>query len=284
MTLPNFVVVGAMKTGTTSLYHYLRAHPEVFMPRVKELDFFLAEANWERGLRWYERRFAAVPPRAKAVGEASTNYSKFPQFTGVPERMAAVIPHARIVYVVRDPVDRILSHYRHRVAVGSERRPINVAIRSDPTYINASRYAMQAHRFLRHYPRERMLIMASEALKNDRSTVIEAVYRFLGVDPSYRAPVHTQEFYRTDARTIHSPIAWHLRTTIKRRFPAAKEAKELVDAMRGAIRHNAHRPAARDRETAMPDALRRELTGRLIEDTECLRALAGDIVGSWDLT
>lgn len=281
MTLPNFVVVGAMKTGTTSLYHYLRAHPEVFMPRVKELDFFLAEANWGRGLRWYERRFAPAPASARAIGEASTNYSKFPQFTGVPERIATVLPGARIVYVVREPVERILSHYRHRVAVGSERRPLEIAVLRDPTYVNTSRYAMQAHRFLRHFPRDRMLILTSEALKSDRTTAIERVYGFLGVDSSFVAPVHAQEFYRTDARTTHSPVAWHLRTTIKRKFPAAKEAKELVDAMRGAFRSNGRPAASRERGTPVPDPVRRELEARLAEDVECLRALAPEIVESW---
>ncbi|MDQ4058746.1 MAG: sulfotransferase, partial [Actinomycetota bacterium] len=76
-TVPNFLIIGAMKAGTTSLYHYLRSHPEVFMPAVKELDFFVEDINWRRGLSWYRRQFASAPPEARAVGEASTNYSKY---------------------------------------------------------------------------------------------------------------------------------------------------------------------------------------------------------------
>lgn len=283
MTIPNFIVVGAMKAGTTSLYHYLRAHPQVFMPRVKELDFFLAEANWGRGLRWYERRFAAAGPQATAVGEASTNYSKFPQFSGVPERMAETLPDARIIYVVRDLIRRILSHYRHRIAVGSERRPLEAAVLGDPTYINASRYAMQAHRFLRCYPRERVMILSSESLRQERTVALKQIYEFLGVDAAFTAPVHAEEFYRTDARTTHSPLIFHVRTTIKRRFPAAKEAKELVDAMRGVRRSSTAANGARPMDPPIPDGLRRILFARLAEDVQTLRALVPHITDLWDL-
>ena len=117
--LPSFLVIGAMKAGTTSLYHYLHAHPQVFMPSIKELDFFVAGGNWGRGLHWYQKQFAGAGPGAVAVGEASTMYTKYPSVDGVPERIAAHLPEVRLVYVVRDPIDRIRSHYRHRVAVGT---------------------------------------------------------------------------------------------------------------------------------------------------------------------
>src|SRR3954463_6324498 len=85
--LPNFLIIGAMKGGTTSLYHYLRPHPEVFMPVTKELHFFVAEKNLLLGPGWYERRFRGAGD-AIAVGEASTDYTKYPLYQGVPERIA----------------------------------------------------------------------------------------------------------------------------------------------------------------------------------------------------
>src|SRR5436190_12136822 len=100
--LPHFVVIGAMKAGTTSLWHYLRAHPRVYMPRIKELRYFQKGGALSRGLAWYEAQFAAAEP-GQLAGEASPGYTKYPHQTGVPERMAAVIPDARLVYVVRDP-------------------------------------------------------------------------------------------------------------------------------------------------------------------------------------
>ena len=71
--LPNFLVIGAMKAGTTSLFHYLRDHPQVFLPEEKELYFFTEEDNWHRGLEWYRSRFRGAGD-AKAVGEASVGY------------------------------------------------------------------------------------------------------------------------------------------------------------------------------------------------------------------
>jgi len=286
MTLPTFVVVGAMKAGTTSLYHYLRAHPQVYMPRVKELDFFLEEANWSRGLRWYERRFRGVPDGARALGEASTNYTKHPQYPGVPERMAEVLPDARLIYVVRHPIDRIMSHYRHRIAAGSERRPFAEAVLTDPTYVATSRYAMQAARFLDHFPREQLLILTSEALKTDRTAAIARVYGFIGVDAAFTAPVHQHEFYRTDARARHSTVAWRLRTVIKRYFPAAKEAKELVDSMRGSLRGMGRGGASAPENGGpprIPEDVRAALEAQLADDVAALRGLIGDVVDAWGI-
>src|SRR3954447_530769 len=101
--LPNFVIIGTMKGGTTSLYHYLRHHPQVFMTETKELHYFVADKNLSRGLDWYERNFAGAGD-AVAVGEASPDYTKYPIHADVPKRMADVMPWARLVYVIRNPV------------------------------------------------------------------------------------------------------------------------------------------------------------------------------------
>ena len=89
--LPNFLVIGAMKAGTTSLYHYLRDHPQVFMPDTKEVNFFNPLRNWRHGVSWYEEQFRAAPAEALAVGEASTSYTKYPWVKDVPERITSVL-------------------------------------------------------------------------------------------------------------------------------------------------------------------------------------------------
>src|SRR5690242_1505303 len=109
--LPNFLVIAPPKTGSTSLHRYLEAHPEVFMSEQKELRFFIEQRNWNRGLAWYERHFRNAAG-AKAVGEASPGYALYPLYQGVPERIASVLgTRCRFLYVVRNPVDRIRSHY-----------------------------------------------------------------------------------------------------------------------------------------------------------------------------
>src|SRR2546423_5079540 len=97
-TLPNFLLIGAMRSGSTTLHASLSTHPEVFMAQPKELHFFVEERNWERGVYWYARRFAAGAT-AKARGEASVTYTQHPQLAGVARRAASVVPRARLIYL-----------------------------------------------------------------------------------------------------------------------------------------------------------------------------------------
>ena len=136
--LPNFIVIGAMKSGTTSLFHYLQAHPQVFMSPLKEVEFFVEEKNWRRGMDWYRAQFAGASPGALAIGEASTAYTKYPEYPGVPERIASSLPDARLIYILRDPIERIRSHYQHRVLSGAEREPLERAVLNDERYMNLS--------------------------------------------------------------------------------------------------------------------------------------------------
>jgi hypothetical protein len=230
--LPTFIVIGAMKAGTTSLYHYLRNHPQIFMPKVKELDFFAAESNWSRGLDWYRQQFSGAVD-APARGEASTLYTKYPQYDGVPERIAGVVPGVRLVYLVRDPIVRMRSHYQHRVALGAETAPPEVALLENPIYLAYSRYAMQLERYLEHFPREQLHVVTSEALRGDRTTAVQGVYEFLQVDPTLAPAALGTEFYRTAHRRSYPPAVYAARQFLKHHVPQAKRAKELVDSVVG---------------------------------------------------
>ncbi len=101
-----------MKCTTSSLHYYLNLHPQIAMSWNKERNFFIAEHNWPRGVRWYERHFK----RGFAFcGESSPAYTHHPHFRGVAARMHDLLPTARLIYLVRDPIERILSHYLHAV-------------------------------------------------------------------------------------------------------------------------------------------------------------------------
>lgn len=195
-TLPTFLVIGAMKSGTTSLYEYLRAHPQVFMPEVKELDFFAAAKNWPRGLDWYAAHFAGAAG-ARAVGEASPAYANDPNHPGVPERIHSVLPDVKLVYVIRNPIDRIESHYRHRVRYEGEQAGADAAVLADlPRYLPPSRYAHQIDRYLEWFPRERLLVVLSDDLKADRVATLARIHRFIGVDAAFSPDVVNAEFLR----------------------------------------------------------------------------------------
>jgi hypothetical protein len=270
--LPNFLVIGAMKAGTTSLYHYLRAHPEVFMPGIKELDFFAEEGNWRRGWGWYARQFRDAG-KAVAVGEASTVYTKYPEYRAVPERIAAHLPDARLIYVVRDPIERIRSHYQHRVAVGAEKNPVGRAVLENPTYLNFSRYTFQIEQYLPHFSRDRLLVITSESLRGDRLDTIRRVYAFLGVSADFVPSTLDQEFYRTEGRPVFPSAVWALRRTAKRWIPGAKRFKEFVDSI-GVGRHrriSSDQQTGRSDQLSIPDDVRRILERELRDDVRRIR-------------
>jgi hypothetical protein len=177
--LPTFVVIGAMKCGTTSLHRYLRLHPDISVSRHKETNYFVAERNWHRPIRWYESLFDA---RAPVRGDFSPNYAQFPRVKGVPERMKRVLPDARIVYMVREPVERIVSQYIHQVDAGRETRTLEEVLSNldDNHYVNLSRYFSQIEKYLEHYPQENILVMSLEELKEAPQRALNRVARHIG--------------------------------------------------------------------------------------------------------
>ena len=120
--LPDFVIVGAAKSGTTTLREHLLRHPDVFMCQPNEPCFFDANANWSRGLDWYKGLFAPADDD-QLLGESSTNYTRYPQVLDVPHRIHDAIPGAQLIYIMRDPVLRTYSHFVHRWSKETHRRP-----------------------------------------------------------------------------------------------------------------------------------------------------------------
>lgn len=280
--LPDFLVIGAMKAGTTSLFHYLRDHPQVFMPPEKELDFFAERGNWHRGVDWYRSRFRGAPEDAVA-GEASTLYSKYPVVPDVPERIASVIPNCLILYVVRDPIERIRSHYEHRVALGSEREPLEAAVQRDPVYLACSRYASQIDRYLSCFPRSRMLLVDSRRLRNDRVRAMREAYEFLGVRQEVIPASLAREYYRTDERISYPKAAAGLRRALKRRFPRSKRAKELVDSSIPMVLRATRRQTRLESPRAVDPQTRERLASLLYEDVERLRTYMPPDFDGWGI-
>mgnify|MGYP001422091871 CR=1 FL=1 len=181
--LPNLIIIGAMKCGTTSLHHYLKLHPSIGMSVQKELHFFQGAASWERGQDWYRSCFDPTKP---VRGESSPGYSNFPRIGGVPERMHAVIPDAKLIYLVRDPVKRTLSHYRHMVAERGEERTLREVL-ADPAepYTRRSCYHFQLEQYLPFYDLGKILVVQQEALLLDRVRTMANIFEWLGVDPAF---------------------------------------------------------------------------------------------------
>jgi hypothetical protein len=196
--LPNLVLIGGLKCGTTSLHHYLNLHPEIAMSRPKELNFFVAELNWDLGPEWYAAHFDAGAP---VRGETSPHYTGRPRLEGVAERMRELIPDARLVYAVRNPIDRLLSHYLHNVGGGYESRSLDAVLADERSaYFDRSRYAYQLEPYLEAFGRGAIAIVAQDELRADREGTMRELFGFLGVDASFRSAEFDREWETGSAK------------------------------------------------------------------------------------
>jgi hypothetical protein len=278
MTLPTFVVIGAMKAGTDSLRRYLDEHPEVFVAnggRFGEPSFFVAEFNWPRGRGWYESLFDGADG-ATAIGECSPSYTWAHVFRGVPERMAQLVPQARLIYVVRDPIARMQSMYMHEVSAGRERRRPEVALLDD-RYLGPSRYGFQLAAFLDHFDRRQVLVIASEVLRERPRAALTAVFDHVGVDP---AGIDLDQ-QRRDHRSMDKPVPrLHDLRWLPRR-QVQPDPRRRPDQRTGLARLLTTRQARAD-DSAIPAELRERLAERLVPDLLRFENLLGHPVpGHW---
>jgi Sulfotransferase domain len=276
--LPNLVVIGGLKCGTTSLHHYLNLHPEVAMSRPKELNFFVAELNWPLGTDWYASHF---DPAAPVRGESSPHYTNRPRFNEVSDRISSTLGEPRLIYVVRDPVDRMLSHFLHNVGGGYERRTLADAL-ADPasSYVARSRYFFQLEPYLATFGRERIEIVGREELKRDRTGTMQRVFRFLGVDPSFTSEQFEREWetgtakgggrFRIMDRAVRLPGLRALDRNFDR----------LPESLRWTVERLVHDPKAGEvPKPVIPATLRNQLEELLRADVERLEEVAGRSFG-----
>jgi hypothetical protein len=201
--LPTAVVIGAQKCGTSALHYYLAHHPGASVSQPKELDFFLTEKNWRRGVDWYASRFD--PARPVRV-DASPNYTAHPFHRGVMGRMATVLPGARLVYLVRDPLERISAHWAHNYALGRHDGSLGELANPRSSYVTRSCYALQLDQVLAHYPADALLVLDARDLKAHRAATLRRVFAHLQLD-AHEHPAFATVRNRTDLKTVPSPLA-----------------------------------------------------------------------------
>lgn len=207
--LPDFIVIGAMKGGTTSLFRYLNVHPDIGMGCMKsthELSYFVQEKNYSKGLEWYSSKF---PYGKKVYGEVSTNYTKYPNFKDVPERIYLQVPDVKLIYVVRDPIERILSQYIHLVVSGEETRSLDDAIYDidDNYYVNWSKYHMQLEQYMKYFSREQLLIIQSHDLRHHRRDTLRQIFSYIGVDIEYYNDIYDREYHRSHIKRKRNTVS-----------------------------------------------------------------------------
>lgn len=273
--LPNLLIIGAQKCATTSLHLYLASYPEVWMSEEKELDFFGGPGwkNWERGLDWYEAQF---PTDAPIRGESSPSYTAHPFVADVPERIRGLIPDCKMIYIVRDPVERLISHYMHVVATGKEHRSIE-EIWSDPDLesrgpIARSRYAMQLERYLEQFPAAQILVVQQEELLRDTEGTLRTVFRFLGVSQLDMTEHTGQRHHGSDTKRRSR---W-----LPSRVPALARAEHLPGGLGRAAGRVLTAPVVRP---TIDVRIRRRVEDLLRADAMRLRTLTGKAFAEWSI-
>jgi LPS sulfotransferase NodH len=198
LRLPDFVIAGAPRSGTTWLTSALDRHPEIWLakPTRPEPKFFLVDELYELGIEEYSRRWFADAPNEVQAGEKSTNYLESPI---AAERMAAHLPDVRLLFVLRDPVERAISNYRWSVSNDMEHEDFATAIDSEDereatleprlryarpySYVSRGRYAELLRPWLDLFPREQVAVIRFEDLVGDAAGTVAGIHEHLGVQP-----------------------------------------------------------------------------------------------------
>jgi hypothetical protein len=197
----DFLIIGAMRAGTTTLFEDLRPHPDLFLPEHKEPEYLCSdEVLADGGAKAYGRLFRHA--RADQLcGEASTAYTKAPHHAGVPARARRVAGEGlKLVYIVREPVARARSQHHHEIGQSWTNLPIDRAMREEPRFLDVSRYAMQLDLWLEHFDPANLMILRFEDYVAARDAQLAAVCRFLGVDPARLPPPSEEAFNKTAGR------------------------------------------------------------------------------------
>jgi len=188
--LPDTFIVGEMKCGTTALANYLSGHPDVFVVPGKEVHFFNRDEVWARGRDWYAELFAGAAGERRLVdGSPSTLF-----YGHAVERLAATVPEARIVAILRHPAERAWSHYWHEQFLGTQLGTFDDVVERElaeprePHVIARGRYLKSIDRLLEHFPRERVHVIVLDDLEAHPESTWKALCRFLDIDPAYEPP------------------------------------------------------------------------------------------------
>ena len=215
--LPEFLIIGAMKAGTTTLSSIVGSLSGVFMPSVKEPHFLCNDSVLTpAGVAKYSLLFRRAPI-GHICGEASTGYSKLPDIKGVPRRARELCGRdLRLIYVVRHPVERAISHHYHLVRSGEAPVDVNLAIREIPALINYSRYWMQLQPWIEHFGRDNILVTVFEDYLAEPTHELNRIATFLGVSPTVDRVDHQEALNAGESALTPRPALKRLVNSVTR--------------------------------------------------------------------
>ncbi len=260
--LCDFLILGAMKAGTTTLYKALRDHPDIFMPEAKE-PALLVRDQTDTDVQIAYRRLMRPARQGQKRGEASTVYTKRPRADGCADRARRCLgPQLKLIYLERDPIDRAISHYHHNRAEGLQTAALDVALLSDPKYLDYGRADWQLAPWIAAFGEQALLRLPFDRLKQDPDGVLHDVATFLDVDPA--------RFPKAQARVAHNVAGQRLVVQGWRHRLLETDLVQLhlkpvlPRPLRQVLRHVIARRAPAPTEGVSPD-VRRVLEARLAD-------------------
>lgn len=296
MPLPTFILIGSARCGTTSLYNYLRSHPEIYMSDIKAPRYFAADvltpdakgygkfkSHFVSSLEEYEAQFAGATTE-KAIGEASALYMYYPE---VADRIRETLPDVKLLAILRDPVQRAFSHYTIRRLGGKEPlRSFAEAVRAEPKraaegwdmgwyYVRRGRYYEQLKPYFERFPRENIHIMLTEDLAADTAKTVTGLYRFLGVDDTFLPDTkrrHKPSTAIPKNQVVHDLLTQPnaVKTLLRPLMPSRVRA-----SLRKSI------SSKNSEKETIPPALRAELVKGYCDDILKLQDLIGRDLSAW---
>jgi len=280
--LPDFLIIGAMKSGTTSLHDYLGKHPEIYTSEPKEIHYFMDENFNTHSLDWYKSLFIT---EKKIAGTSPQNYTKChrPAVKIVPERIFKYMPNVKLIYIVRDPVKRIVSHYTEAQSGGyAPKKKLNAFLNDfkNNHYVQTSMYYYQISQYLKFFKKEQILIVKSENLLNNRLKTLNEVFRFLSVKEITDSSIFEYEKNIGLSKQKKSNIGELLFNSDKTKFIRRVLPRKFKDRLKNRsivknISFNSVKPEQLDIETE------RKIRNYLLPDIKKLETFSGINFKDW---
>lgn len=279
----DFIIIGAMKSGTTSLHQYLSVHPEIYMPAQKELQFFSRDEFFSNGVDWYLDQWFRGKEQYRC-GEASPQYMCY---QSVPERIYNNAPKAKLIAVLRNPIDRAYSHYRLTVRQCSESRNFDTAVAelvarghvSDDKvdfqrdYVMFGEYGRILENYLKFFQKDQVRVIFDEDLMSRRREVLRSLFSFLGVSPDLEASVFDKAYHVSGIQRYPSLTNWFVKHKAVRSFMRDLLPSDLYEKLR--LWYWTEFNVKQVKDPGPSDAVRRVLREHYRKDVELLERLLG---------
>ncbi|KHD05974.1 hypothetical protein PN36_04315 [Candidatus Thiomargarita nelsonii] len=205
---PTFIGIGAQKCASTWIYSVLKDHPEVVVSKKKEIDFF--SYYYDHGIQWYENQFQSDKNTiVKAIGEISPSYLYHPQ---APERIYRYNPKIKLIITLREPIARAYSNHLHEIRVDrfkSDELSFENGLKNNPMYLEQSLYAKHLELWYQYFPKDNILVLFQEEIKNSSMAQVTRLYKFLGIDKS-----HIPSLDKEVNKSYIPKLRWLNKTTI----------------------------------------------------------------------